>query len=80
MDAARAEAAAKQHNTVFFNSDLQPVVPTEGQWFCEFDYRDEMSDELRDEALVEYIGDGRVMPEGDEDDRSPRGVILVLQA
>ena len=70
-------AATKQHETIFFDASLNPVSPQDGQWFCEFDVGN--GDGLRDEALVEYVGSGRVMPEGDDEDRYPRGVILILQ-
>lgn len=84
--------AASRHGTVFFDADLNPVVPQEGQWFCEFDEHD---GRLRDEALVEYLGvvakavlvNGKfeecpahsVIPEYAESDREPRGIVLIRQ-
>jgi hypothetical protein len=53
----RAEAAIKQHGTIFFNCALQPVEPKAGQWFCEFFIAEAFDGyELRDEAIVEYVG------------------------
>lgn len=55
---AIASAAVASAGTVFFDGQLNPVVPEVGQWFCEFD--DEFdageSGTLRDGALVEYLG------------------------
>ncbi len=53
-----AEAAVKLHGTIFFDWNLNPVKPVEGQWFCEFDLVIPEAREpfLRDEALVEYLG------------------------
>lgn len=86
--------AVKAHNTIFFNADLQPVEPKEGQWFCEF-HVDDSDEEVLAEAIVEYLGmsesafltdngwvevkDHRVASEYDESDRRPYGDILVLQ-
>jgi hypothetical protein len=93
----RIDAATKLHNTVFFDGDLNPVVPREGQWFCEFDCDVDHEGEwfVRDEAFVEYAGlsetsmwDGekfvtrpshRVLPEGGDCDREPRGYVLIAQ-
>jgi len=53
----QVKAAIKQHSTMFFDGNLQPVVPQEKQWFCEFhicEGRDGF--EVRDEAIVEYLG------------------------
>jgi hypothetical protein len=81
---------------------LEPVTPKPGDWFCEFDDNfDPGSGELRDAALVEYVGPDEslclckasgtlvpgghsvdrhlVLPEGEEDVRRPRALILVLQ-
>ena len=54
----QAEAAVQTHGTIFFDSNMNPVTPVMGMWFCEFD--DEYShdpDQLRDESLVEYLGE-----------------------
>ena len=58
IDKALALRAIETHGTIFFDIDLQPVVPQPGQWFCEFDdqYLPEDSETLRDEAIVEYLG------------------------
>ena len=55
IDKALALRAIETHGTIFFDIDLQPVVPQPGQWFCEFDdqYLPEDSETLRDEAIVE---------------------------
>ena len=34
---AACMAATKQHETIFFDANLNPVTPCDGQWFCEFD-------------------------------------------
>ena len=86
LNLAAVNAVTKQFNTVFFNAALQPVVPVEGQWFVEMDANlddiDTPDEELllRDEALVEYVGDGRVFPEYADSDRAPNGLILILQS
>lgn len=55
---AQAAAAVALHGTVFFDNDLNPVVPQAGQWFCEIELviPEEGDDYLRDDALVEYLG------------------------
>lgn len=89
-----AKAAIEQHKTVFFDRNLNPVMPQQGQWFCEFD--DENGDaNLIGGALVEYMGlSTKALLEGDtfvehpshrvagdylDGDREPRGLILILQ-
>jgi hypothetical protein len=51
-------AACADHETIFFDGDLNPVLPKPGQWFCEFDLvlTEEGNEIVRDEALVEYQG------------------------
>lgn len=84
--------AALTHETVFFDAELRPVVPVEGQWFCEFEIH---GDEVRAEALVEYVGEigdaewngesfeiitrPYVRDEYSESERRPRGAVLILQ-
>lgn len=80
---AQVRNAITAHATVFFDADLQPVTPIEGQWFCEFDVYDRACgyECLRDEALVEYTGNGLVIEEGeDAEERRPGGLVLILQA
>lgn len=88
-----AELAVATHGTVFFDAELNPVVPEIGQWFCEFD---EYGGKLRDEALVEYLGldtcavlvDGQiverpvnwVITEYSEAGRAPHGIVLIRQS
>lgn len=81
LTAERIDAATKQHSGAFFDKDLNPIEPKEGQWFCEFDVilTFEGEEEVRDQALVEYVGEGRVQSEYDEYDREPHGDILILQ-
>lgn len=54
-----AVTAVAQHATLFFDASLNPVVPKEGDWFCEFDdgYVSEQDHLLRDEAIVQYLGE-----------------------
>lgn len=81
LTAEKIDAAVAAHKTVFFDADLNPVVPAEGQWFCEFDIilDFEGDAQVRDQALVEYLGEGRVASEVEEYDRAPNGDILILQ-
>ena len=53
-----AQAAVKQHGTVFFDYKMNPVQPAVGQWFCEYELviPEEGDDFMRDGALVEYLG------------------------
>lgn len=53
-----AEAAARQHGTVFFTVDLQPVKPEPGKWFCELELviPEEGDNYLMEGSLVEYVG------------------------
>jgi hypothetical protein len=53
----QVRAAIEQHGTAFFDFNLQPVQPREGQWFCEFSIEEALEgEEVRDADLVEYIG------------------------
>lgn len=54
----QVRAAVQQHGTIFFDANLNPVVPEPGQWFCEYNavIPEEGEDHLRDESLVEYLG------------------------
>lgn len=76
-----ARRAVANCGTVFFNGNFEPLEPRDGQWFCEFNI--ELSDEgneiLLDGALVEYVGEGRVLEEGYDCDRLPYADILILQ-
>ncbi len=78
------KAALAAHGTVFFDRDLKPVTPVEGQWFCEFDlghtFRDGEHEVPHGEAIVEYVGEGRVVPDGYDCDRRTHGDILILQS
>jgi hypothetical protein len=78
----RIDAATRVHNTVFFDKDLNPVQPQEGQWFCEFEVviPEEGDNFVRDQSLVEYVGGGEVAAEDDEFSREPHFDILILQA
>lgn len=60
-----AKDAVKAHGTVFFTSNLAPVTPRIGQWFCEFDLREDDNSTLQDEDLVEYCGPDDSMTFGD---------------
>ena len=100
---AQIDAATKAHGTLFFDADLNPVVPQEGQWFCEYhlEIPEEGDDYMTDGNLVEYLGPcdnyvindageaapygkpaerHRVRPEYADDDRRPRGEILIRQS
>jgi hypothetical protein len=37
LETAVASAAVARADTIFFNAQLNPVVPEVGQWFCEYD-------------------------------------------
>lgn len=81
--------AVKEHNTVFFNDKLEPVVPVAGDWFCEFHIQPVYGggEQVRDEAFVEFIEGQDVqagkpftaVAEEDGDVRRPRGDILIRQ-
>lgn len=75
-------AAISLHETVFLSADLEPIEPRKGQWFCEFDvdFAEEGNEILRDQALVEYIGQGEVYDEQCDEFRRPRGFVLILQS
>lgn len=60
--------AVRTHGTVFFDANLQPVVPTPGQWFCEF-YDAHGAPMLRHLVSAEHADDAR----------RPQGLVLVLQ-
>lgn len=66
----------------FSDGALVPVTPQVGQWFCEFEIEGGIFDDawVRDGALVEYVGEGRVCEGRDYSDRLPAGDVLVLQA
>lgn len=77
---AQVDAAIKAHGTIFFDGELNPVVPEPGQWFCEFDLiiPEEGDNFIRDESLVEYLGpcdsvvlddSGKPVPYGDPKQR-----------
>lgn len=53
-----AQAAVAKHGTVFFDTDLNPVIPQVGEYFCEFDAAFGAEDDLylRAELLVRYVG------------------------
>lgn len=53
IDARDALDRIHARGTIFFDRDLQPIVPQPGQWFAEFDGDHEG---LYGEAIVEYIG------------------------
>lgn len=50
--------AVEKHGTVFFDMNLNPVVPDVGQWFCEYDDEWDLGESnfVRDGAIVEYLG------------------------
>lgn len=88
-------AAVVRHETIFFDADLQPIVPQPGQWFCEYDIElaEEGNEILRDGAIVEFVetevasySDGEqivrhwVTNEYSDDWREPRGWALIRQA
>lgn len=53
----RVREVSKQHATIFFNADLQPIQPKEGQWFCEIHLIDTADgEEVAAEAIVEFLG------------------------
>ena len=58
LNPAQVEAAVKQHGTIFFDANLNPVAPQEGQWFCEYhlEIPEEGDDYIIDGSLVEYLG------------------------
>lgn len=53
-----AHAAVAKHGTVFFDAELNPVIPQVGEYFCEFDAAFSAEDDLylRAELLVQYVG------------------------
>ena len=93
----QVRAAIARSGTIFFDAELNPVQPKAGQWFCEFDIIDtyEGNEIVRDEALVEYLGEedqhtfgpdselltSRVhqVAPEDSDARQPNGWVLILQ-
>ena len=50
----QVRSAIAAHGTVFFDSNLNPITPEPGSWFCEFDIIDtyEGNEIVRDEELV----------------------------
>jgi hypothetical protein len=84
MNAVQAlQAIAANRGHLFFDKNMNPVSPVEGQWFCEVDIDEE--DQLRFEAMVEFngvdeSGRARVTPDGHEFDRYPDCYFLLLQA
>jgi hypothetical protein len=58
LNPAQVEAAIAKHGTVFFDADLNPVVPQVGQWFCEYVLviPEKGDNYIQDDALVEYAG------------------------
>ena len=88
-------AAVVRHETIFFDADLQPIVPQPGQWFCEYDidFSWEGNEILREGSLVEFVATGVVRysdgeqlirhwvaTEYSDDCREPRGEALIRQA
>lgn len=92
---AQVNAAIKAHGTIFFDADLNPVVPQERQWFCEYEHVIPETDDpafMRDEALVEFVetaeyrfSDGTpcvrhmVYDEQADECRLARGCVLIRQ-
>lgn len=75
-----AHKARAEYNTNVFTSELKPIEPKDGQWFCEFDLSF-ASDELVAGQLVEYIGDDLYCVDGDpETARYSSAFLLILQA
>jgi hypothetical protein len=93
---AQVDAAIRAHGTIFFDSNLNPVEPQVGEWFCEYErvIPEEADAFIRDESLVEYCGaaevggwDGspvrtvhRVLPEYADCDRTTDCLFLVRQS
>lgn len=73
----QACAAVAKHKTIYFNSNLEPVIPTHGQWFVELDYYGQQN--LSEGGLVEYVGEGWIIYEGGDELRRPHGVVLICQ-
>lgn len=93
---SQVDAAIKFHGTIFFDRNLNPVLPQVGQWFCEYEQvtPEEGEPFIRDEALVEYCGPSeaggwsgspvrvvhRVQPDGSDCDRNTDALFLVRQS
>lgn len=79
INSQAAIEAVHTHGTVFFDGNLQPVVPQPGQWFCEFDDGDcDEGQELRDEAFVKYVGpDESVCWDAQLNDFAPHGAPML---
>jgi hypothetical protein len=90
----QVQAACKTAH-LFFDADLNPVTPQVGEWYCEVDWDTDIDgdDFVTEGALVRYEGtsistltDGtsqarhRVTPDGDDEDRTPQGMVLVRQS
>lgn len=58
MNAAQI-IAAEATKAIFFNVNLEPVVPLVGDWFCEMDWDTDFEgdDFVREGSLVEYLGE-----------------------
>lgn len=86
-NAMQAFDAVMRHDSIFFDEDLNPVIPQPGEYFVEHD-EEEFTDHLTDRAMVCYVGpDARlgpparqrhlVRPEFKSSPRSPKGVLLI---
>jgi hypothetical protein len=80
-------AAVLQHDTIYFDANLNPVVPQIGQWFVELTL-DVIDDRVVEGDIVEIVDvndDGLqgvvalVAAEGDEECRGNRADVLILQ-
>lgn len=79
-------AAVLQSDTIYFDADLNPVVPTVGQWFAEFTLREDgviMPGDIVE--IVDVTFDhlqwvfAMVASEDDEGCHASRADILILQ-
>lgn len=92
-NAMQAFDAVMRHDSIFFDEDLNPVIPQPGEYFVEYD-EEEFADNLLDRAMVQYVGPDSVpfalsgfgppkrqhhlvLPECEFAPRSPQGVLLV---
>jgi hypothetical protein len=79
-------AAVLQHDTPYFDVDLNPVTPMVGQWFAEFTLREDGAVMPGDIVEVSDVNEDQlqgvlamVSSEGEEGCHASRADILILQ-
>lgn len=58
-NAMQAFDAVMRHDSIFFDEDLNPVIPQPGEYFVEYE-EEEFTDNLLDRAMVQYVGPDNV--------------------